>query len=56
MIGLEEYDYIWVIYNFNYNTNILNDKKKGKMGYTYPGKIKPPLLLGESTGLFSTRS
>ena len=50
--GLEEYSFAWLLFIFHENTN--EHKIGGKK--TYKAKIKPPGMLGERTGVLSTRS
>jgi len=60
LVGLEGFSHVWVIFIFNRNTN----KKKvqawvdqqGQGPLMFPSKVKPPLMKGASTGLYSTRS
>ena len=45
LAGLEEFDYIWVLFWFHQNTNL-----------RFHAKVHPPRLLGETRGVFATRS
>ena len=43
--GLEEFSHLWIIFLFHKNTN-----------HRFHAKVHPPRLLGESKGVFATRS
>lgn len=43
--GLEEFSHIWVLFHFHQNTN-----------HRFHAKVHPPRLLGETRGVFATRS
>jgi hypothetical protein len=55
--GIEQFSHVWVIFVFSENTNSEKEQKfvHGNKKFTFPAKIKPPLLMGRSTGIFSTR-
>ena len=50
--GLDKYSFVWLLFIFHENTN----EHKTSTGKTYKSKIKAPGLLGEKTGILSTRS
>lgn len=43
--GLEEFSHLWVLFHFHQNTN-----------HRFHAKVHPPRLLGETKGVFATRS
>jgi hypothetical protein len=55
--GIEQFSHVWVIFVFSENTNSTKENKfvSGPKNFTFPAKIKPPLLMGRTTGIFSTR-
>jgi len=58
--GLEEFSHVWVVFVFSRNTNKAKvdawRSQNGSGNVTFPAKIRPPLLHGQATGLFSTRT
>lgn len=43
--GLEEFSHVWILFHFHQNTN-----------HRFHAKVHPPRLLGETKGVFATRS
>lgn len=43
--GLQEFSHIWILFHFHQNTN-----------HRFHAKVHPPRLLGETMGVFATRS
>ena len=55
--GLGEYDYVWVVFLFHYNTNNNRVERAHRdMSHSFPGKVKPPKLKGAARGIFATRT
>jgi tRNA-Thr(GGU) m(6)t(6)A37 methyltransferase TsaA len=52
--GLEQFSFVWLLFIFHENTN--EHKVGTRAKQTFKAKIKPPGMLGEKTGVLSTRS
>lgn len=53
---LEGFSHLWVLFIFHENTDLHRERKLGRAGETFPGKVAPPMLGGKKVGLFSTRT
>ncbi|KAL9649271.1 hypothetical protein ABK040_004292 [Willaertia magna] len=53
--GLEEYSHCWIIFQFNFNTNLVKGANANSMD-AIKSKIKPPRLMNRKVGLYATRT